>query len=552
MASGQLIVKQTVSPTLYTTSIQASPKITAATGTATPGLSATWYNAAAGSYQTIGAGTAAYSDVSDPSRVYWQDDLSSGTIPPGVNADYVNAKWTGWIYAENTATYTFSASSAERSRMWIDGKLVMVSNSSTPNGTIFLTGGNWYPIVVDFIKGNNSYALQSLSWSNPALHQQIIPLNNLSSTLPGGNIASQGSLQLQGQVAVSSTTNTATAFNVSDAGGASLFNIDSLNKRVGIGTAAPTAGLQLVSQAAATPAFTIQGYAGQTADLQQFKDTNGTLLASVDANGNYVSNGTNTTLGNLAAPAFTTAANGTSYYYVITATNAQGETVASATLGRTTNTPALAWTAVPGATGYKIYRNTSANFTSGSLLRTTITNGATVTFTDTGAATAAGLPPTAPTGTKLTLKSWQGQTANLLQALDSSGATLASISGTGDLSVKNATINGHIISANAAGSTTAAVGAGAGTGATCTISGNDTAGTVTVTTGASGVAVGTLCTVTFSANFGATPRVVLTPNNAASTTLQLYKTPAVGNFVIKTNNVPAISTGYQFDYLIVQ
>ena len=79
----------------------------------------------------------------------------------------------------------------------------------------------------------------------------------------------------------------------------------------------------------------------------------------------------------IESPTFTTAPTGTSYYYEITATNAETETIATGSLGMANDTSTLNWTQITGATGYKIYRNTSNSFTSGSLLLTTITNSST-------------------------------------------------------------------------------------------------------------------------------------------------------------------------------
>lgn len=85
------------------------------------------------------------------------------------------------------------------------------------------------------------------------------------------------------------------------------------------------------------------------------------------------------------------------FFWKITALTAAGETngSAEATAAIVLNGSAnLAWTAVPGATGYKIYRSTATGGSSVSpSLVTTVVSGATVAFTDTGAATTAGAVP---------------------------------------------------------------------------------------------------------------------------------------------------------------
>lgn len=84
------------------------------------------------------------------------------------------------------------------------------------------------------------------------------------------------------------------------------------------------------------------------------------------------------------------------YFWVITATNANGETVKSnektLTISAPNQTAVLSWAAVPNATGYKIYRGTSAGVYGASSLLTTISSGSTLTYNDTGTATGAGQP----------------------------------------------------------------------------------------------------------------------------------------------------------------
>jgi hypothetical protein len=92
------------------------------------------------------------------------------------------------------------------------------------------------------------------------------------------------------------------------------------------------------------------------------------------------------------------------YYYKMTALNASGESLpsseASASVSSTANTVPINWSVITGATSYKIYRATSAGgeVTSPALL-TTISSGATTTYTDTGTATTAGAVPSTSTST---------------------------------------------------------------------------------------------------------------------------------------------------------
>lgn len=115
----------------------------------------------------------------------------------------------------------------------------------------------------------------------------------------------------------------------------------------------------------------------------------------------------------------------------------------------------------------------------------------------------------------------------------------------------NLTVNGHIITGGGTPST--AVNANAGVGASCVVSGTDTAGSITITTGSSGVVAGTQCTVTFSSAFGAAPRVVVGPSNAATAPLDPYiGSTATGNFTVGVGTAGSTSTAYKFDYVAAQ
>jgi len=87
------------------------------------------------------------------------------------------------------------------------------------------------------------------------------------------------------------------------------------------------------------------------------------------------------------------------YFYVVTATDATGETTVSneetiTTTGGGTSTVTVTWAEVPHAMGYKVYRGT---VTGAENTFYTVVGGGTVTFTDTGAAGTAGSPPIANT-----------------------------------------------------------------------------------------------------------------------------------------------------------
>lgn len=88
-------------------------------------------------------------------------------------------------------------------------------------------------------------------------------------------------------------------------------------------------------------------------------------------------------------------------FYRITAVNALGETTGSVEVSvnvdDVTKKVTLTWNTVVAATGYRIYRTTTAGSYPTPSLRTTIASGSTNTFVDDGAATTTGALPTTNT-----------------------------------------------------------------------------------------------------------------------------------------------------------
>ena len=149
---------------------------------------------------------------------------------------------------------------------------------------------------------------------------------------------------------------------------------------------------------------TIVKNAGDSSGAFVVENASGVPLFNIDSTSEIVSLGTGFTLPipNFGTPTTSTTggsiANGTTYYYGITASDGTTSTelspVVSVTISSatSTNTVNLSWSESVGATSYKIYRNTTNDFSSGSLLLTTIGSGSTTTYTDTGSSTSSGLP----------------------------------------------------------------------------------------------------------------------------------------------------------------
>ncbi len=93
-------------------------------------------------------------------------------------------------------------------------------------------------------------------------------------------------------------------------------------------------------------------------------------------------------------------------------------------------------------------------------------------------------------------------------------------------------------------------GTALGGGGTASVSGSDTAGSVTINTG-SGPPAGCFITVNFSQKFNSTPHVVITPVNSSTAQLNYYVNRSTTDFSICTASAPGGSTNYQFDYIVI-
>ncbi|HET8709186.1 MAG TPA: hypothetical protein VFL85_02795 [Candidatus Saccharimonadales bacterium] len=126
-------------------------------------------------------------------------------------------------------------------------------------------------------------------------------------------------------------------------------------------------------------------------------------------------------------------------------------------------------------------------------------------------------------------------------SLAASKVTTDSLQLAGDLK-----LNHHI---SAGGSTPVrSNGTALGSGGTASVSGSDTAGSITINTGSSPNA-GCFITINFSSRFNATPHITITPVGSAAANLNYYINRNTSRFsVCATNAAPSHRT-FGFDYL---
>jgi hypothetical protein len=127
------------------------------------------------------------------------------------------------------------------------------------------------------------------------------------------------------------------------------------------------------------------------------------------------------------------------------------------------------------------------------------------------------------------------------------------------LSVKSASLgNATITRLITAGLAPTIAGATALGGGSVAISGNDTAGTITVTTGAGATAQGDLATVTFRSAYGSTPHVSLTPTGIGTALAlsggMLYASRSTAHFTVGATHmqIGVAGVSYTFDYFVSQ
>lgn len=93
-------------------------------------------------------------------------------------------------------------------------------------------------------------------------------------------------------------------------------------------------------------------------------------------------------------------------------------------------------------------------------------------------------------------------------------------------------------------------GSALGNGGTSSVSGNDTAGTVTINTGTS-TAAGCFINVSFAQAFSATPHVVASPVGASAGNVNYYINRSASGFSICTTNAAPAQTTFFYDYIVL-
>lgn len=113
------------------------------------------------------SGSPAYEDTVSNIDNSWG---SSSPNTAAVGNDDFSIRWTGYLYAPTTGTYTLATNSDDGVRLYVDGDLIVEDWSDhaarVRTGTVFLQAGDLVPIVLEYYENGGRATIQLL-WERP-------------------------------------------------------------------------------------------------------------------------------------------------------------------------------------------------------------------------------------------------------------------------------------------------------------------------------------------------------------------------------------------------
>jgi len=175
----------------------------------------------------------------------------SGSPDPAIGPDTFSVRWTGQVTPRFSQTYTFTTTSDDGVRLWINGLIIIdnwTDHASTANsGSVALIAGQAYPLRMEFYD-NTQAAVAKLSWSSTSQASQIVPASQLSPPIGGGSGGSGGGGP--GLPPGNGTGLAATYYDNRDLTGATVTRVDpTVDFNWGAGAPAPTIGADTFSVA---------------------------------------------------------------------------------------------------------------------------------------------------------------------------------------------------------------------------------------------------------------------------------------------------------------
>ncbi|WP_273844813.1 PA14 domain-containing protein [Rubrobacter calidifluminis] len=112
-------------------------------------------------------------------------DWGNGSPDPAIGPDTFSARWTGQIEAPVSGDYTFTTTSDDGVRLFVNGQeLIDDWGDHAPtddSGTITLQAGQRYDIQMDYYEDGGG-AVAKLQWSYPGQPEQVVPSSVLYNT----------------------------------------------------------------------------------------------------------------------------------------------------------------------------------------------------------------------------------------------------------------------------------------------------------------------------------------------------------------------------------
>lgn len=109
-------------------------------------------------------------------------DWNIGAPLPSMGVDEFSVRWSGAMLAPFSETYTFTATSDDGVRLWIDDALVIDDWNDHPrhdkSESMALVAGR-HALRMEFYE-NTGEAVAQLSWSSPSIPRQVVPSASLS------------------------------------------------------------------------------------------------------------------------------------------------------------------------------------------------------------------------------------------------------------------------------------------------------------------------------------------------------------------------------------
>ena len=147
-------------------------------------------------------------------------DWGAGSPAAGIGVDTFSARWTGWLVAPVSETFTLFTRSDDGVRLWLDGRLVIDHwndhSAMEDQTTLALKAGVPAQVRLEYYERGGAATMQ-LSWSSPSVVKAVIPPSALtplggvivSSPLAIKSVAVQTGSPVTGTVSYQNTGDTA-------------------------------------------------------------------------------------------------------------------------------------------------------------------------------------------------------------------------------------------------------------------------------------------------------------------------------------------------------